>query len=243
MLYIIGLGLGDKTDITVKGLEKVKLCDIIYLEYYTSKLATSVEELEKYYKKKIIVADRTRVEHANDILKHAKSKNVALLIIGDPFSATTHTTFLTEAKKQNITVEVIHNTSILTAVGSTGLFLYNFGKTTSIPFDNKNITTPIEVLKMNQKNNLHTLMLLDLDPVNNTFMTSSQAMKYVLKHNINPKTKTVICAGLGTKEQTIKVGTLEQLQELEIRVFHQCIIITGKKLHFAEEEALALYDS
>lgn len=36
MLYLIGLGLGDPKDITVKGLEILKTCNYVYLESYTS---------------------------------------------------------------------------------------------------------------------------------------------------------------------------------------------------------------
>jgi diphthine synthase len=36
MFYLIGLGLGDETDITVKGLEIVKKASRVYLEAYTS---------------------------------------------------------------------------------------------------------------------------------------------------------------------------------------------------------------
>lgn len=36
MLYLVGLGLGDETDITVKGLEIVRKSSRVYLEAYTS---------------------------------------------------------------------------------------------------------------------------------------------------------------------------------------------------------------
>lgn len=36
MLYLVGLGLADETDITVKGLEVVKKAERVYLEAYTS---------------------------------------------------------------------------------------------------------------------------------------------------------------------------------------------------------------
>lgn len=39
MLYIIGLGLGDEKDITLKGLEAVKKCSKVYMEAYTSLLS------------------------------------------------------------------------------------------------------------------------------------------------------------------------------------------------------------
>lgn len=36
MLYLVGLGLSDETDITVKGLEVAKSASRVYLEAYTS---------------------------------------------------------------------------------------------------------------------------------------------------------------------------------------------------------------
>lgn len=36
---MVGLGLGDEKDITVRGLEAVRKCDKVYLEAYTSLLA------------------------------------------------------------------------------------------------------------------------------------------------------------------------------------------------------------
>lgn len=39
MLYIIGLGLGDEKDITIRGLEAVKKCQKVFMEAYTSLLS------------------------------------------------------------------------------------------------------------------------------------------------------------------------------------------------------------
>ena len=39
MLYLVGLGLGDARDITVKGLEVVRAAHTVFLESYTSILA------------------------------------------------------------------------------------------------------------------------------------------------------------------------------------------------------------
>lgn len=39
MLYIIGLGLGDERDITLRGLEAVRKCEKVYMEAYTSLLS------------------------------------------------------------------------------------------------------------------------------------------------------------------------------------------------------------
>jgi len=45
MLYLIGLGLADEKDITVKGLEIVRKVERVYLEAYTSILLVDHEKL------------------------------------------------------------------------------------------------------------------------------------------------------------------------------------------------------
>ena len=243
-LYFIGLGLNDEEDISLKGLNLAKKADIVYLESYTSKLNISIKNLERLYNKKPIKADRNMVENEAEktILKYAKEKKVVFLVVGDPLAATTHIDLFLRAKKLNIEVKIIHNASILTAVGVTGLQLYNFGKTASIPFDNKNIKSPIEVLKNNQKLGLHTLFLLDLDPEKNKFLTINKAIEYLIKNNVKENAKGVACASLGSEKPFIKFGKLKDLKKLKINKFPQCLAIPGK-LHFVEEEVLNLYYS
>lgn len=48
MLYLVGLGLGDATDITLRGLEIVKRASRVYLEAYTSILTVGKYELVSY---------------------------------------------------------------------------------------------------------------------------------------------------------------------------------------------------
>lgn len=49
MLYLIGLGLADETDITVKGLQIVKKAQRVYLEAYTSILLVGKDRLVKIH--------------------------------------------------------------------------------------------------------------------------------------------------------------------------------------------------
>lgn len=48
MLYLVGLGLADEKDITVRGLEVVKSASKVYLEAYTSILLVEKEKLVIY---------------------------------------------------------------------------------------------------------------------------------------------------------------------------------------------------
>ncbi|PFX24542.1 Diphthine synthase [Stylophora pistillata] len=184
MLYLVGLGLGDAKDITVKGLEVVKKADYVFLEAYTSILCvgkdvlvkenvTFGEELltglrsivEEFYGCKIQLADRETVEQNSDlILEHAKEKDVAFLVVGDPFGATTHTDLVLRAHQMNIRYQVIHNASIMNAVGCCGLQLYNFGETVSIVLwtDNWKPDSFYDKIASNRKQGLHTLCLLDI---------------------------------------------------------------------------------
>ncbi|MBS3169257.1 diphthine synthase [Candidatus Woesearchaeota archaeon] len=249
-LYLIGLGLGTEKDITLRGLEAIQRCENVYLENYTSLLQCSVADMEKIYEQKIIPADREISEQgAERIIHEAKTSDVAFLVIGDPFSATTHIELFKLARKNNITVEVINNASVLTAVGITGLQLYKFGKTTSIPFpeDHPHLETPYNVIKENQSLGLHTLCLLDLQPDKNQFMTVPEAIM-ILENIEQRKQEKIIhnnlivvgCARLGSKEYIIKSGTIPELKSIDFGKPPQCLIIPGK-LHFSEEEMLRLW--
>ena len=118
VLFVVGLGLGDERDITVRGLDAVRSCDELYLEHYTSVFAgLDKVKLEALYGKKIILADRNMVEsEAEMIYEKAITGNVAFLVIGDPLCATTHTDLVLRAKQRGAKVEIIHNTSVRTDV-------------------------------------------------------------------------------------------------------------------------------
>ena len=250
-LYLIGIGLNDEKDITLKGLEAVKKCDFVYLENYTSKLNTQIGYLEKLYGKKIIPAGRELVEMdaQKSILQQAKSKNVAFLVAGDVFAATTHIDMFLRAKKLGIDIKIVHNASVLTAIGITGLQLYKFGRTTSIPFENENVETPYDVLKLNLKNDMHTLFILDLKENENKSLSVNDAIRYLLKVEIrrgerifSDNALCVGCAKLGSLDQIIKAGKASELLKYNFKDGMQCLIVPSKKLHFMEEEALSLYD-
>ncbi|XP_076656672.1 diphthine methyl ester synthase-like [Halictus rubicundus] len=165
MLHLIGLGLGDIKDVTVKGLEIIRKCDRVYLETYTSILPTELQNLEQFYQRPILEADRELVENnADEILPKSKEENVAFLVVGDPFGATTHSDLVLRARKENLQVNVVHNASILNAAGCCGLQLHRFGEIVSIPYwtENWQPSSFYEKILHNRQRNLHTLCLLDI---------------------------------------------------------------------------------
>jgi len=249
-LYFIGIGLNDEKDISVKGLELVKKTDVVYLETYTSKINCDVSHLERLYGKKIRLADRKKVEMdvEKTILEEAKTKQVAFLVVGDIFSATTHMDLYLRAKNLGIETKIVHNASVLTAIGITGLQLYKFGKIASIPFENENIEVPYDVLKLNKKNDMHTLFILDLKQDSKDSLSVNDAIRYLLKVEMKRgeriftnNTLCVGCAKLGSLDQIIKMGKANDLLKENFKNGMHCLIVPSSKLHFMEEEALELW--
>lgn len=253
VLYIIGLGLGDEKDITVRGLELVKACDHIFLEAYTSILGgVSKDRLEAFYGKNVTIAERGLVENeAEDlIIEPAKDRNVAFLVVGDPVCATTHTDLVLRAKEVGVKVELVHNASIMGAAGACGLQLYNFGHTVSIPFfdDNWRPTSFYPKIKYNRLGGMHTLCLLDIKVKEPDFqammkgrteflppryMSVSVAARQLLEAEEThregaydgSKTLCIGLARMGQPTQTMVAGTLEELSQVDLgRPLHSLII-------------------
>jgi len=262
-LYLIGVGLCDIKDISVKGLEIVKKCDFVYLEYYTSVLFSSKQELEDFYGRKILVADRNLVEsHAEDtIISQSKKKDVAFLVVGDVFSATTHTDLFLRAIKAKVKVKYIPNASIMNAIGICGLELYKYGKTTSIPYPVGTFVpvTSYDVIKQNKSQGLHTLCLLDIKvaepstenlkkgvnkPEPPRFMTVKEGLKVLLmaegrrgENVIDSDTLVIGLARIGHDDFIIKSGSLSKIEKEDFGAPLHSIIIPGN-LHFIEQEAI-----
>ena len=235
-LYLIGIGLDEK-DVSLKALEAIKKCKYVYLDNYTS-TGVDIKNLEKITNKKITIANRELLENrSKDIIEKARKENIAILVYGDCLSATTHISLILECEELKVKYEVIHGISILTAISEAGLNLYNFGKVASIPFENKNVKVPYEILKNNQNLGMHTLFLLDLNPDGKNFMTIKDGIEYLSSNGMNKNQIVIGCARLGRKDRFIKFGTAEKLKGIDFGKPPYCIIIPGK-LHFVEEEFL-----
>ncbi|XP_029473921.1 diphthine methyl ester synthase isoform X1 [Rhinatrema bivittatum] len=269
MLYLIGLGLGDAKDITVKGLEIVKQCSRVYLEAYTSVLTVGKEALEEFYGRELMLADRETVEQeADEILKDADISDVAFLVVGDPFGATTHSDLVLRAVRAGIPYRVIHNASIMNAVGCCGLQLYNFGETVSIVFwtDTWKPESFYDKIVRNRQNGMHTLCLLDIKVKEQSlenlmkgkkiyeppqYMSVNRAAEQLLEIIQNRRdqglqlaiTENTICVGLarvGATNQKIAAGPLEQMINVDMGDPLHSMIITGS-LHPLEIDMLKLF--
>jgi diphthine synthase len=136
------------------------------LESYTSVLVDA-RGLEELYGRPVVAADREFVEGEDileKVIRRAASEEVALLVVGDPFGATTHADLVLRARKERVAVEVVHNAGIMNAVGCCGLQLYSFGQTVSLCFwtDAWQPDSWYERVAANRAAGAHTLCLLDI---------------------------------------------------------------------------------
>ena len=235
MLYLIGLGL-NANGISKEGLDAIKRCKKVYLENYTVDFPYEEGALKGLFDKKFSPADRAFVESLK-IIDEAMKKDVGLLIYGSPLTATTHITLVQEAKASRVKCKIIHNSSILDAVAETGLQLYKFGKTASMPkWDEKKNFTPESFMTVVEANNsieAHTLILIDIGLGS---WDALDQLEISAKNKGIKLNKIIIGQGLGTKNRKVFYDTIENLRSDRItKPF--CIIIPGK-LHFVEKEFL-----
>jgi len=240
MLYMIGLGL-EKGDMTVKGFEALKSCKTIFLETYTNVISedyiSEIEKIAKKAKAKVVLADRKMVEESNEIINQANKNKVALLVSGDPLSATTHIEILMRAKKENIKVKIIHSVSIFTAIAETGLQLYKFGKTGSIAKWQPSFRPEsfYDIIKENKMIGAHTLLLIDIG------LSVHEALEYIdsiakTRDSAMLEEEMMIFEKAGTEDSRITIGKIPHFLKKKFAL-PACIIIPGK-LHFMEQDML-----
>ncbi|XP_064385927.1 diphthine methyl ester synthase-like isoform X2 [Halichondria panicea] len=262
MLYLIGLGLHDPSDVTVKGLQIIKTASRVFLEAYTSILGVGKDELEKFYGREVMLADRDLVEQNSDeILRDAIDNDIAFLVVGDPLGATTHSDLIVRAYEMGIKFEVIHNASIMNAVSCCGLQLYRFGETVSIPFwtEGWKPDSFIDKIELNLERGLHSLCLLDIkvkeQSIKNLmkgnkifepprFMSVVQASSQLLEalqnrqiKGISPKTVCVGLARIGSPSQQLVVDTLENMSKVDLGKPLHSLVIVGE-VHPLEQTML-----
>ena len=242
MLYLIGTGIHDEKDMSLKGIDACKKCAKVFAEFYTCPVSVNITSLEKMVGKKITVLDRKQVEEGEVVIESAKKQDTAFLVGGDALSATTHTEIMLGAKKAGIEVKIIHASSIFTAIAETGLMLYKFGKTVSLPFPQKGYfpATPYTNIKENLDAGLHTLLLLDIGMTANRALEILLELEGKLKGNVFSKdTKIVVVAHIGG-DSLIKYDAIENLKKMDFGALPHSIVVLGK-MHFHEADVLGLF--
>lgn len=210
MLYLIGTGLYYLTDMPLRAMDILSDCEEIYLERYTNlNDIHQLNAIEEKLSKKVTLISRDIVE-SDFIIKRSASKRVAMLVPGDPLSATTHTTLLMDCKENGVDYEIVHASSIFTSIAETGLSLYKFGATCSIPIFTESFKPEsfFDVIESNLKTGLHTLVLLEVKD-EKRFVSAKTALAIIKEIEAKRKLKVIDwknvigLSKLGSTEQRI----------------------------------------
>ena len=246
-LWLIGLGPGNLDYMSKAAIDVGKACSHRFLEGYTAILPSDQEvRLESFIGNWERIM-RPQVEDPKELLKLAKEVPVALLIVGDPMQATTHVDLEARCDESGINFNVIPGiTATALAVSLSGLQSYRFGRQVTIPYSYGNYlpSSPLEMIYRNYENNLHTLVLLDLDPTGMgvekpTPMSPIDAFRILQKmeekmedegNNLSPQVKAldgVLLTDISLDSQKIIAGNLSEITECNDGWIH-CLIIPSK---------------
>ncbi len=246
MLTFIGLGLYDEKDISLKGLDRCRNADYIYLEEYTSRLTgTSSDALAALYGRPVTAVSRDDLENRPaDLIEQARSSNVVLLSAGDPMVSTTHADLRIRAAAAGVETGIIHGASIASAVcGLTGLQNYRFGKSCSVPYPEGRWlpVTPVEVIGENLSRNLHTLVYLDIRE--DRYMTIPEAIPLLERMKGDRDIRMDLFVGVaraGSDVPVVRAGTGTELVRTDFGPpLH--VLVVPAELHVVEREYLEAF--
>ncbi len=248
-LTFVGLGLGVPPHLTLEALEVIRSADRLILDSYTSIIPDAlIQFIKREAGDRLKIAERSLLEErSGEILEEASRREVAILVPGDPFIATTHQSLKTEALKRNVKVRVVHGLSIFTAaISASGLHIYKFGRTATIPktSDVKLVSQPYNVLAENLSRGLHTLLLLDTaeggvsvgEALNLLLSAEEEFGKGVVRRD----SLVIALSRVGYDDSRIVAGSISSIADLNPQQPPHTLIFPGE-LHFTEKEAMKTY--
>jgi diphthine synthase len=246
-LHLVGLGLNDPSSMTVKGLEVARKAHKVYAEFYTAVLSGSRTELEAFIGKPVEVLDRLGVEKGGPkLLEESRSKDIVLLVAGDPMAATTHSDLLVRFRQANVPLHVVHAPSIFSAApGLLGLQHYKFGRATTLVKPEKGWapTSPFDAVAENHERGLHTLVLLDIKSDLGYFMTANEGLAQLLDLArrtgntwFGEDAQAGVVARAGSDQPNVVTGRVADLLAMQFGPPLHCLVVPGQ-LQVVEQEA------
>ncbi|MEM2785831.1 MAG: diphthine synthase [Candidatus Nitrosotenuis sp.] len=245
MLWFVGLGIGGIESLSEKTKNLIASADMVYLEQFTSPMSEAyTKTLKETTKGEFKIAPRWLVEDGKEILENAKSKNVALLSLGDPYIATTHIELRTRAVSEKIKTGTVHASSAITSlIGECGLHYYKVGRTVTI-MSGTPATSAYYTIYDNLRVGNHTVILLEYDQDKGFFLDPKDALQSLLASEreqarkvISESTYVIVASRIGLEDQKIFAANIKNLLGVDFGAPPHSIVIPGT-LHFTESDAL-----
>jgi len=247
VLFFVGLGLDDERGLSRAALEVLRGC-VVFAEEYTA-VATpgTLERLAAELGRPVRRLARAEVEGETELLAAlGRSERVALVVVGDPFAATTHVALRLAAERAGHAWRYLPNASILVAAaGFLGLSQYRFGRTVSLPFPAPGFEprSPLEQIAGNRERDLHTLLLLDLAPDAGRFLRADEALAILRERDPDARLLTdedplAVAVRVGQATAAGFFGPFRALRRVDFGPPLHAVVVPARRLHFEEEAAL-----
>lgn len=247
-LWFVGLGLEDSPALCESLAELLDSAGTVFFDGYTSALAPErLAALRRRSGDRWRPLDRSATEDGRVVLAAlGRAERVLFLVPGDPFVATTHVALRLRAEEAGHRWRYLPGASVLSAVPSyLGLQHYRFGRTLSIPFPAPNYAPRsfLDRLRENRAAGLHSLLLLDLDPLHAQYLTAGPALEILTERDrpdpVLPATLSVaVAARVGRADAAAWYAPREELRSLDFGPPPHALVVPAPELHFEEAAAL-----
>ncbi|UXD21248.1 dihydrofolate reductase [Ignicoccus pacificus DSM 13166] len=237
---LVGAGLRCE-QVTEEAWEEIRKRKEVFVDVYTSLYPGGLLNCVKKVREDAKEAHRDLLE--GDFLKGRN--DVALVVPGDPFAATTHVSLYVEARKRGYDVKLIPGISALqVARTKSGLSQYRFGRVVTMMYPREGISFSESVyyaIKDNDSLNLHTIVLLETGY--DRSMTAPEAAKLLIeearrKGDPMDDRMVIVMARLCWDNEIIEAMTLKEASEGDFGPPPHLMVIPSPKLHPMEEEFL-----
>lgn len=235
-VYLIGAGPGDKKLITVKGMEILKICDVVVYDQLINPvlLYETKEDCKKIYVGKKSNNHTLSQENINKLLLDLTKEHsiVVRLKGGDPFVFGRGSEEAEYLIDNNVYVEVI--SGITSAIG--GLCA------AGIPITQRNIATSFHVITGHISKESDPINYAALSQLNGTLVflmgigNLSNIINGLIFGGMNKETPVAIIYKASTPEQKLYKGTLNNIVEIakSEKIEAPALIVIGKVINFSE---------
>ncbi len=247
VLYLVGVGPSPQY-MSLEGLRAARSAECLFGETYTTYMPRGL--LVDVLGREPMWLSRRDLEdlEGRDVIECAKRRGSAALIVGgDPFMATTHAALVATAKREGISVRVIHGVSIVCAALSAACVSpYKLCGVATVTYPRMGVMSsrPYDVARRCLSEGLHTLLLLDVDEERG-FMTLREAIDILRRLEeaqgggiFTEERDLIVVSRLGYGDQAIYMGTLKELEGVDAKP--PITLIVPGRLNDVEAEC-ALY--
>jgi len=248
-IFFIGLGSQPPVSMPNGAIELIKSSDEIFADVYTSPwrfdLLSTIEDMTG---RKIKEAKREFLEDIEGIIELAQNKDIAIICMGDPFIATTHSAIRIEAERRKVKVKVLYSSSFVNVLfGELGLHFYKLGYIGTVTNSPPSALASVYLaVKQALEAGRHSILLLEYDYESKFHLSPKDALLKLLETEKSLRGRLfekdlalIVASRVGFSDQKFTAGYLEELVKMEFGEPPHSIVVPAK-LHFTEEESLKI---